>query len=159
MGHFKEEGMKNIIKLLVLLGLMVSALFAEENGWFPVQPIAKSSFTAEKEDASIWVLFRKSLDTEQFLVRFPVEPSYTVVDGRFEAKATQGDKEFQLIAFPINTALDPGLQVYQTEGKWVYEQVLFTDHHTYLLRTISNDAEAFSPSYFFASFSSKSLSS
>lgn len=144
--------MKFFIKYIVPLFLVTSS-FAAEDGWFPVEQPAKSSFEKEKDDLSIWVVFRKNVGAEQFLVRFPQEPIYQVVNGQFQASSAKDGEEFSLVVFPRTALPEPVSRVYQVDGKWISEQVHLTEEHVYLFRTVSERAETPSHQYFFQSFS------
>ncbi len=147
--------MKFLVKTIVALFLTVSALFGKElsaDGWaFLDQPV-KSSFETTKDDPSIWVVFRKTVGPESFLVRFPTEPVYQMVEGRFEASAVLAGEEFQLVVSPRVGPL-PESRVYQIDGKWVSEEVKVTDEHTYLFRTVSERPQPPTHPYFVSSFS------
>ncbi len=147
--------MKFFVKTIIALFLAGSALFGKElsaDGWVSLDQPIKSSFETPKDDPSIWVIFRKTVGTESFLVRFPAEPVYQTIAGRFEASAVLDGEEFRLVVSP-RTGPFPERRVYQADGKWVSEEVRVTDEHIYLFRTVSERPEPPTHAYFAGSFS------
>ena len=124
------------------------------DGWFPVEKVLKQPVQAEEDDPSIWVLFSKNLGAESIQVRLPGDPTYQYVDSdTLEISSTQDGETFQLVIQPGRTADLGGDSVYELAGKWVHEQVVQTEHHVYLFKTITKGADSESAQIFFSSFS------
>lgn len=143
--------MRLIFKFVSSLLLVFSVLFADESGWFPVSPVAPALAPAVLEKGQEWVIFRKTVGQELFLIRFPIEPEYRTIEGRFEVFAEKEGEIFELIVQPLSPEISG--QNRHIDGKWVVEEVYHTDHHTYLFRTTSKHQNLAHFSYFWSSFS------
>jgi len=133
----------------------------DANGWVPIEPISSNYENgAGGDDSSIWVLFSKEWDGEQFLVRFPEDPHTALLaDGSLEMDASKDGEVYSLTVMPgTEETLDQAVQkraaeegillsqethpetnvydlVYQKGDKWVREHFYLTPHHLYIFHT------------------------
>lgn len=151
------------MRFLYLGFALFNFLFAsiDSNGWVSVEPPKKSSFEGalQEEDSSIWVVFTKKLGPEKLLVRFPEDPEYTYLtpdemeiftsqDGAtYRLRVLKADPSFlkerekqlssDLITEESTTPNTLDL-FYRSEGSWVWERLVLTPHHLYILQTTSD---------------------
>jgi len=131
-----------IHKCIIALLLASSTFVVANEDWVSVPRLERVVHQLEEEDQPIWVVFAKNFGSERILVRFPVDPVYRHVEGRFEAYASQPVcGEMTLIVCKKNgAAASSQIQVQQVVyhdddmGRWVLEKHIETDQNRYVLR-------------------------
>ncbi len=137
--------MKFVIYLLASFFSLGNADVRPDDGWFSVEkrlPVPEQF----ENDPSIWVLFAKDVGSERLQVRLPGDPTYQYEeDGSFRLYSTQNGESFELGVYPADWALAGEGVSHAIDGKWVSEQIVRTEHHCYLLKTVCK--EPFSPQH------------
>ena len=131
-----------IYKCVIAFLIVISPFVFAEEGWVSVPRPEHVVHQLEEEDRSVWVVFAKSFGSERVLVRFPEDPVYRHVEGRFEALASHFGRGEMALIVNKKTIAASILQnaVYELHyhdhetGQWVFEKHVDTDEHQYVLR-------------------------
>jgi hypothetical protein len=141
----------NIIFSLIASSSLVSG---GDDGWFSVPSLGKGEEESTERDPSIWVLFSKTIDLEKILVRLPEDPVYKYTEsGALEIRSESSGEIFELTVYKAGS-LSPLARdsLYHSEGGWIHEHVVKTEHHVYVFRTTSNQADSPNHKNFISSF-------
>lgn len=129
----------SVIKYFFMFLFVSFTLSASNDGWVSVPRKENIVHQMETDDRSIWVVFAKTFGSERVLVRFPSDPIYRNVNGRFEAHSSHlGLGELSLIAQKRNFSEDEFSQniTYRDveTGRWIFEKHIDTNDYHYVLR-------------------------
>jgi hypothetical protein len=130
-----------IRKYLIALFVLSAPFAMADDGWVSVPRPERVIHQFAEEDRSIWVVFAKSFGSDRILLRFPEDPTYRHLEGRFEAMATHlGNGEMCLLVRKKVLSSKPPAPISEVAyrdadtGHWVRERHIETDQHQYILR-------------------------
>ena len=128
-------------KLLIAFFIAFTSFAVADDGWVSVARPERVVHQWEEDDSSIWIVFAKTFGQERILIRFPEDPVYRHLDGRFQAAATHlGIGEMSLIVRKKETPSAPVASRREVSyrdadsGRWIRERHIETDEYHYVLR-------------------------
>lgn len=120
--------------MIYILSFVISFSVPDEKGWVSLDVPRKDVAEVVEDESGAQVVFFKDMGLEKFLIRFPEDPSCTLIPGGILLEAGNGSERFSL---RVESGVQRPLGEFSwdsSEGKG-HQTVFATPHFVYTLQT------------------------